>query len=124
MVSRALADSVAEHNKVIYARIEKKYGRNWHKKYRADIEKEIARIKKATAILDKQERVINKRAELKKTNNDLYYYFKVKRFGEYEAKVTGMGYLKREKEYLSYFVYAVNIDKSTAKLLSDTVKKF
>lgn len=124
ILTKALTDSVHQHNQLVKAALTAKFGSNWEAKFNKEVEQELVNEKKVIAILDQQKTIISKRKTLGKLGNELQFHIDpIDGKTIYRATVTGWKTLNGKDEYVSYYKYWVDLNSSKVKLISDSVRK-
>ncbi|MGB4775986.1 MAG: hypothetical protein WBP45_12485 [Daejeonella sp.] len=118
-IDQKLLDSVEEHNKHIEKIIENKEGKDWEARFDKDLEQELLLQNKIITLLDKQDKIIKKRRQLKKANNDLHYDFKPINDQEYQVNAEGWEEQINEGRHVIYYQYLVDTKNLTAKFISE-----
>jgi len=125
LVTQRFVDSVGSHNDMVNRALVNKFGKNWRNKYSKEVDAELAYEKEAIKLLDKQSGNVIKRKELEKKGDGLHYYlWPAKDAKTYEVLATGWGEIDGKNEYVMYYKYIVNLEKSSVKLVSDKVVKY
>src|SRR5688572_30391424 len=81
VITQEFEDSVEKENKPVYAAIEKKYGKDFWKRFEKEVDKEFVKEQEVKELLDRQQYLINKQAELEKEGNGLSYIMNPKGAG-------------------------------------------
>jgi hypothetical protein len=124
LVNKALTDSVQRHNNMVEQALVEKYGKAWNIRFDKEVNAELAAQQKVTALLNKQQLNLHKRAILNKEGKGLNYYIKPVNDNQlYQVSAEGWLDTKGKPTYVSYFRFRVDLKNSTVKLLSDSVYK-
>lgn len=123
-VSQELQDSVEQENKKVDPLIERKYGKDWYKRYDKEVNAEFEIEKKVSAQIDKLNYIRKKQTEMEKEGNGLHYIMSpVSNSTKYNVSIEGWGKWKGEDEWLTYYKLVVDYKTKTVKLLSDKISK-
>ncbi len=124
VVTKALVDSVKEHNNQVNKALTAKFGKDWHAKFDKEVEDEFTTEKKAIALLNQQTTTIQKRKGLEKEGNGLSFHLDLTgKNSVYTANAIGWGKVNGKDGYVSYYKYLINLNNSKVTLLSDVIAK-
>jgi hypothetical protein len=124
VVTEELEDSVKKENQVVYATIEKKYGKNFWKKFDEEVDEEFVKEETVKELLNKQQYINNKQNELDKEGNGLSYIMNPKAPGIYDVIAYGWGKIKEEDKLVIYYRLLVHTADKSVKMMSNKVESF
>lgn len=124
VVSKELEDSVEQQNRKVKPLIEKKFGKDWYKRFDKEVDAEFEIEKKVSVLIDGLNYIEKKQGEMEKEGNGLHYIMTpVANTTKYNVSVQGWGKWKGEEEWLTYYKLLIDYKTATVKLLSDKVIK-
>lgn len=118
-VSEELEDSVKKENEPVYALLEKKYGTDFWKRFRAEVEEEFQTEKEVEKLLWQRPYLKEKDAELAKEGNGLHFDMDwTPKKGVYAVIANGWGKWKGEDRMMVYYRLKVDLNQRKVQLLS------
>jgi hypothetical protein len=124
VVTRGLEDSVEKENKPAYTAIEKKYGKDFWKKFNREVDEEFVKEENVKEILGKQQYINSKQRELEKEGNGLSYIMNPKGSGIYDIIAYGWGKVKEENKLVIYYRLLVYTDDRSVKMINNKIESF
>ena len=123
IVDQDLIDSTERENKIQNEKITAFYGQDWRNKFEKEVDDEFIVHQKISKLIDKQKFIKNKRAELKKLDEPLFYKVKSTNLKNvYEVIVDSYGKWQGKDEFIIYYILEVDYNRKFVKILSDKPK--
>ncbi|MGC4233287.1 MAG: hypothetical protein QM594_09950 [Niabella sp.] len=123
-VSQELQDSVEQHNKIVEPLIEKKYGKNWEKKFYKEVDDEFEKEEKVITLVEKLHYIEKRQVEMEKEGNGLHYTITpIQNSTKYNVFVQGWGKWDGEDEWVTYYKLLVDYKTKSVKLISDKITR-
>lgn len=121
---REIADSAEKHNTVVKARIAKKYGRNWSKRFDKEVDAEFARQQQITAWAESLD-YVKKKKEQMEANGELFFNLltPVPHTHKYDVQIRGWEKYQGEDIFFRFYRFEVDYKTKHIKLISDKMEK-
>lgn len=123
VVSEEMVDDAEEHNKKVYTRLERKFGKGWEIKFEKEVDEEFRKEQLVLKTVEHIDYIVKKNTALGLEGNWLHYCLEPdKNPEEYTVSVEGWDKINNEDKWVSFYRLKVNYKTGKHRLISDIIE--
>ena len=125
LVSERLIDSIESQNKIVFAAMENKFGKQWYSKFNAEVEEVFKIEERIRGVVWKKPFMIFRQKELEKEGNGLFLIINpMSHKNLYEVKAYGWGTWNGTNAQIIYYRLIVDLTKNKVIQVNEKQEKF